>query len=168
MGHIFGKSRNETVLKLSFWNNTVIIYRHLKWDSLEIEVLKWDIFKHVLFFFFLKKYVFGRDALNWAITCRKSFCAMLFTAITILFRNYNALSANPFVLTHYRLAIPFAKKNILEDLFSSVLLQFKEYHPSGNLKFNNLPIFQSLIRILMEKILPISPNQFFSYFFFHS
>jgi len=31
-----------------------------------------------------------------------------------------------------------------EDLFSSVLSQFKKYHPSGNLKFNYLGIFQSL------------------------
>jgi len=44
------------------------------------------------------------------------------------------------------------EKNILEDLFSLVLIQFKQYHPSGNLKFNNLGIFQSLkLRILMEK-----------------
>jgi len=41
---------------------------------------------------------------------------------------------------------------ILEDLFSSALSQFKNYHPSGNLKFNYLGIFQSLkLRILMEK-----------------
>jgi len=40
----------------------------------------------------------------------------------------------------------------LEDLFSSVLSQFKEYHPSGNLKFNNLGISQSLkFRISMEE-----------------
>jgi len=45
---------------------------------------------------------------------------------------------------------------ILEDLFSSVLSQFKKYHPSGNLKFNNLGISQSLIfGILKEKILSI-------------
>jgi len=36
------------------------------------------------------------------------------------------------------------EKIILEDLFSSVLLQFKKYHPSGNLKLKNLGIFQSL------------------------
>jgi len=49
------------------------------------------------------------------------------------------------------------RKNILQDLFSSVLSQFRKYHPSENLKFNNLGIFQSLkLRILMEKILPIS------------
>jgi len=34
------------------------------------------------------------------------------------------------------------EKNILEDIFSSVLLQFKKYHPSGNLQFNNLGIVQ--------------------------
>jgi len=37
------------------------------------------------------------------------------------------------------------------------LSQFKKYHPSRNLKFHNLGIFQSLeLRILQEKILPIS------------
>jgi len=46
---------------------------------------------------------------------------------------------------------------ILEDLFSSVLSQFKKYHIYGNLTFNNLGIFQSLkLRILEGKILPIS------------
>jgi len=45
----------------------------------------------------------------------------------------------------------------LEDLFSSVLSQFKKYRPSGNLKFIDLDIFQSLkLRILMGKILQIS------------
>jgi len=34
--------------------------------------------------------------------------------------------------------------NILEDIFSSVLSQFKKYYPFGNQKFNNLRIFQSL------------------------
>jgi len=44
------------------------------------------------------------------------------------------------------------KKNVLEDLFSSLLSQFKKYHPSGNLKYNNLGIFQRLkLRILVEK-----------------
>jgi len=44
------------------------------------------------------------------------------------------------------------QKNILEDLFSSVLSEFKKYHPSGNLKFNYLVIFRSLkLRIFMEK-----------------
>jgi len=41
------------------------------------------------------------------------------------------------------------------------LSQFKKYHPSGNLIFNYLGIFQSLkLRILMEKILSMSlkPN----------
>jgi len=46
---------------------------------------------------------------------------------------------------------------ILEDLFSSVLSQSKKYHPSGNRKFNNLGIFQSLKLLnLMGKILRIS------------
>jgi len=50
-----------------------------------------------------------------------------------------------------------AEKNILEDLSSSVLAQLKKYHPSGNLIFNNLGLFQSLkLRILIGKILPIS------------
>jgi len=50
--------------------------------------------------------------------------------------------------------MPFAnrKKIVLEDLFSPVLSQLKKYNPSGNLKFNNLDILQSLkLRILMEK-----------------
>jgi len=49
------------------------------------------------------------------------------------------------------------EKNILEDLFSSVSSQFKNYYPSGNLKFNNLGISQNLkFRIFMEKIRSIS------------
>ena len=41
--------------------------------------------------------------------------------------------------------------------------RFKRYHPSWNLKFNNLGIFQSLkLRILMEKIFPISLKLSFS------
>jgi len=50
--------------------------------------------------------------------------------------------------------MPFGnrKKNILEDLFSSVLSQFKKHRPSGNLKFSYLGFFQSLkLHILMEK-----------------
>jgi len=51
------------------------------------------------------------------------------------------------------------EKFILEDLLSSVLSEFKNYHPSGNLKVNDLGIFQSLkLRIVMEKILSISPK----------
>jgi len=62
------------------------------------------------------------------------------------------------LLTHYCPPTPFGKF-ILKEPFSSVFLQFSIYHPSGNLKFNNLGIFQSLkFRILEEKILPISPN----------
>jgi len=49
------------------------------------------------------------------------------------------------------------EKNILEHLFSLVLSQYKKYHPSGNLKFNNLSIFQSLkLRYLIGEILRIS------------
>jgi len=45
------------------------------------------------------------------------------------------------------------EKFISEDLYSSVLSQFKKYHPSENLKFNNLGIFQSLkLRNLMGEI----------------
>jgi len=41
--------------------------------------------------------------------------------------------------------------------------QFKINHPSRNMKFNKLGIFQSLkLRILMEKILPISLKLNFS------
>jgi len=36
------------------------------------------------------------------------------------------------------------RKKMFRDLFSAVLSQFKKYHPSENLKFNNLGIFQSL------------------------
>ena len=62
------------------------------------------------------------------------------------------------MLTPYRPAMPFGNYEfILEDLFSSELLQFKKYYPSGNLKFNNLDIFQSLnLRNLIGKILRIS------------
>jgi len=59
------------------------------------------------------------------------------------------------MLTRYRPVMPFGnrKKNKkIEDFFSSVMLQFEKYHPSGNLKFNNLGISQSLkLRYLVEK-----------------
>jgi len=54
--------------------------------------------------------------------------------------------------------MPFGnrKKNILEDLFSSVLSQFKKYHIPWNLKFHYLGTFPTLkLRILMQKILSI-------------
>ena len=55
-------------------------------------------------------------------------------------------------LTHYRPAMPSGNRNIFEDLFSSVLSQFRKYNPSRNLNFNNFDIFQSLeLRILMGK-----------------
>jgi len=45
------------------------------------------------------------------------------------------------------------EKFVLEDLFSSVLSQLKKY-ASGNLKFDNLGISQSLkLRILIRKVL---------------
>jgi len=48
------------------------------------------------------------------------------------------------------------KKTILEDLFSSVLSQFKKYYTSGNLKLVNVGILKSLkFRILMGEVLPI-------------
>ena len=59
-------------------------------------------------------------------------------------------------LTHYRPAMPFGnrKKNILDNLSNSILSQFKKYQPSGNLKFINLGIFQSLkFHISMKKTL---------------
>jgi len=55
--------------------------------------------------------------------------------------------------------MPFGnRKNVSEDLFSSVLSQFKKYHPSRNLKFDNLGHFESLkLRILVGK----NPSNFF-------
>jgi len=77
-------------------------------------------------------------------------------------------------LTHYRQAMPLddcrfcseTEKITLEDLLYSVLSHFKKYHPSGNLKFNNLGIFQSLkFRILMEKIFHYFKAKFHSKYF---
>ena len=58
----------------------------------------------------------------------------------------NAEVALTVKLTHYRPVMPFGnrKKNILEDLFSSVFYNSEKYHPSENLEFNNLGIFLSL------------------------
>jgi len=57
----------------------------------------------------------------------------------------NNLMISGSILIHHRPAMPFeTEKNILEDLFSSAFSQFKKYRPSGNLKFDNLGIFQSL------------------------
>jgi len=51
-------------------------------------------------------------------------------------------------------------KFILEDLLSSVLSQFKEYNPSGSLKFNYLGIFQSLkLRMFMKKKNPFNSSE---------
>jgi len=55
--------------------------------------------------------------------------------------------------------MPFGnrKKNILEVLYGSVFSQLKKYRPSGNRKFDNLGIFQSLnLRNLKGKIIRIS------------
>jgi len=50
------------------------------------------------------------------------------------------------------------QKKIFERIVS-VLSRFKKYHPSGNLKLNNLGIFKSLkLHILVEKILANSLN----------
>jgi len=55
----------------------------------------------------------------------------------------------PFTAQRHRSA---TEKNIFEDLFNSILSQFKKYHPSGNLKFYNLGILNSLkLRILVKK-----------------
>jgi len=67
------------------------------------------------------------------------------------------------------------RKNILQDLFSLVLSQFKKYHYSGNLKFYYLGIFQNLkLRTLMEKVPSISLERNLTsntlgllWFFFH-
>jgi len=54
--------------------------------------------------------------------------------------------------------MPFGnRKKYFRGSLSSVLPQFKKYHPSGNLKSDFLDIFQSLkLHILVEKILLIS------------
>jgi len=50
-------------------------------------------------------------------------------------------------------------KFILENCFSSVLPKYQKYHHSGNPKFNNLVIFQSLkLRNRMGKILSLKLN----------
>jgi len=54
--------------------------------------------------------------------------------------------------------MPFGnRKKYFRGPFHSVLSQYKKYHPSENLKFKYLGIFQSLkLPILIEKILSIS------------
>jgi len=55
--------------------------------------------------------------------------------------------------------MPFGNRKLKkkEDFFSSVLSQFKKYHPSGSLKFNYLGVFQSLkLSILMKKSFQLS------------
>jgi len=61
------------------------------------------------------------------------------------------------VLTQYRPAMPFGnRKNYFRGSFELSIVHFKKYHPSGNLKFINLGIFQSLKIPFFEKILLIS------------
>jgi len=63
-------------------------------------------------------------------------------------------------------AVRQQKKNISEDLFSSVLSQLKNYHPTGNLKFNYLGISQCLkLRILMKNAFNFSKAEFHSKYF---
>ena len=50
----------------------------------------------------------------------------------------------------------YLEVDFLHDANTSIDMEVK-YHPSGNMKFNNLGIFQSLkLRMLMRKILPLS------------
>jgi len=56
--------------------------------------------------------------------------------VEILYKN--ALSYQPTTAQQCRSE---TGKNIFQDLFSSVLSQFRKYQPSGNLKLNNLGIF---------------------------
>jgi len=59
-------------------------------------------------------------------------------------------------ITAQRYRSELEEKNILEDLFSSVLSQ-KKNHPPGNPKFSYLGIFQSLKLLTpIEKVLSIS------------
>jgi len=62
-------------------------------------------------------------------------------------------------LTHYCPAMPFGnrKKYFRVSFQFSIVTIHKKYHPSGNLKFNYLGIFQSLkLRIFVGKIISIS------------
>jgi len=63
----------------------------------------------------------------------------------------------PKLSTLYRQALPFGNRKIyVIGPFWSVLPHFRKYHPSGNLKLNNLGIFRRVKRHnLMGKILPI-------------
>jgi len=61
-------------------------------------------------------------------------------------------------LTHNRPVMLFGNRKLYFRIFLvQYFLNLKKNHPSGNLKFNNLGIFQSLkFRILLKKIIPIS------------
>jgi len=64
----------------------------------------------------------------------------------------------PLTLTHNCPVMPFGNRKIcFRGYFQFSIAQFKKYHPPGNLKFNNLGIFQSWkLQFLVEKIFPIS------------
>jgi len=70
---------------------------------------------------------------------------------TTIFKKYYMFKCSP-ISTHYRPAMPIGNRKICFRGLSLVLSQLKKYRTSGNLKFNNLGIFQSLtFRILLEK-----------------
>jgi len=82
----------------------------------------------------------------------------LFTEVVWTAQHARFTSTLFVMLTHRRPAMPFGnRKKYLEDLFSSIISKVKKYHPSGNLKFNNLGIFQSSkLHNFTGKILRIS------------
>jgi len=59
-------------------------------------------------------------------------------AVIFIFTFFHAVGINPLPPS-----MQFGKKMKKLDLFSSVLSQFKKYHPTENLAFNNLGILQS-------------------------
>jgi len=84
---------------------------------------------------------------------KKRFCEVWFDDpfLTSLSSKERVVSAtfNPLLLSD---AVRKHKKSIPEDLFSSVLSQYKKHHPSWNRKFKNLGIFKSLkLHILKGK-----------------
>jgi len=73
------------------------------------------------------------------------------------------------LLTYYRPATAFGnrKKNILEDLLSSVFSQFNTHPLSGDLKFYHLGIFQSL-KLSILRIVSVSTVAITSHFDFEN
>jgi len=56
----------------------------------------------------------------------------------------SSLSLNKLFLTHYRPAMPFANRKIyFRGSLQFSIVTIKKYHPSGNLKFNNIDTFES-------------------------